>query len=299
MKDQIGSKELQMYPVQEEPIVLSKHLIDTLLKETNFSDLIALYTFYYYTAKWQHTNRPYATVAYVSDGMHWTETKVRKAKNTLKELKLIEDISIRDEVTNKITAHYVKVNFIWTVAKTTLLEKAQGGNEYTVADQHPNALSTNKENALSANTSSAVEEVVGDKITKTMFNDFWKIYPRKARKGKALTAWNHLCSKQVKERPSWKELRKAIHDQKESEQWQKDEKYIAHAATWLNQSLWLDDPKEMVSFDRDEDTKHKCPFGWKFGKDFEDGKGGCIECEDKYSKIHSACVACYRNSKSK
>ena len=49
------------YNEQNEPIILSKALIDSLLKLDNPTDYIGLYAFYYYTAKWQRTNKPKAT----------------------------------------------------------------------------------------------------------------------------------------------------------------------------------------------------------------------------------------------
>ena len=90
----------------------------------------------------------------------------------------------------------------------------------------------------------------GNKITPAIFDKFWKIYPKHPDKGKALSAWNKLCSK--KERPTWVELKKAILSQKETSRWQ-EKKYIPHPTTWLNQNRWLDDPSEMVSFEKDSD----------------------------------------------
>ena len=44
-------------------------------------------------------------------------------------------------------------------------------------------------------------------------------------------------------------IRSAILHQIKSEQWQ-DLKFIANPSTWLNQSRWLDDPKEMKVYNR-------------------------------------------------
>ena len=52
------------YDIQDEPIVIHKSIIDKFLKKDKPGDLIALYLFYYYTAKWQKTNQPKATTGY-------------------------------------------------------------------------------------------------------------------------------------------------------------------------------------------------------------------------------------------
>ncbi len=82
-------------------------------------------------------------------------------------------------------------------------------------------------------------------ITPSMFEKFWRIYPRKAYKGKAKTKWEKLCSK--KDRPTWKEIKSALLSQKKSERWQQTE-FIPYPTTWLNQQRWLDDPAEMKNY---------------------------------------------------
>lgn len=83
-------------------------------------------------------------------------------------------------------------------------------------------------------------------ITPSMFEKFWKLYPRKVDQGRAKTKWEQICSK--KDRPTWKEIKKAILAQRKSERWQQTE-FIPHPTTWLNQQRWLDDPAEMKSYD--------------------------------------------------
>ena len=88
------------------------------------------------------------------------------------------------------------------------------------------------------------------KITSSLFGEWWKEYPNKTDKGKAKTSWDRLCQKPVKERPRFDRIMRAVRKQKETERWA-DPKFIPHPTTWLNQSRWLDDPKEMVSFKRE------------------------------------------------
>lgn len=94
-----------------------------------------------------------------------------------------------------------------------------------------------------------------DKITIRQFDLFWKIYPKKTDKGKALSKWAEICNRKDKNRiPTWKEIKRAIYAQKKTPRWQKVDKdgkalYIPLPTTWLNKSRWLDDPAEMVTFD--------------------------------------------------
>lgn len=61
-------------------ICVTKVTIDSLLKEENATDLIALYMFYNYTAKWQKTNQPKCTTEYAANGLKITPARVRKTR---------------------------------------------------------------------------------------------------------------------------------------------------------------------------------------------------------------------------
>ena len=128
--------------------------------------------------------------------------------------------------------------------------------------------------------------------TPNMFNKFWVVYPKKDGKGKALTKWNSICTKGNK-RPKWIEIKKAILLQIKTERWQ-DPQFIPLPATWLNQSRWIDDPKEMISFNREEDKDITCPYKFKFGIDHAK-YAGCDTCEDEFHKIWAQCKRAYSN----
>lgn len=243
------------YEEENEPIVLSKPLFDLLLKQEKFAELIALYSFYYYTAKWQKTNTPKAVNSYVARGLQWGGDKVKKYKKQLIELGLLETVRKKNETTNQIIGHYIKVNFIWSKDHPLLQEKAIGVKIHPVANNTTNALSTGNINALNTNKEEDVF-VRGDEITPKLFEEFWTIYPRKTDKGKALTIWNRICTRKNGLRPNWREIRKAIIEQKRSDRWQ-DKQFIPLPATWLNQSRWLDDPNEMKSFDYNKNDSNK------------------------------------------
>jgi len=149
-------KEKMTYDRMEEPIVLSKGVLDLLLQSKKPSDCIALYTFLYYTAKWQKTNHPRATVAYIGKALNWGKTKTREVKKELNLLGLIENIRYVDDQ-NKTMGWYVKVNFIWGrethPSEIEGVEKATHRFSQGVAFPNPNALSTNRVNASSTDNS--------------------------------------------------------------------------------------------------------------------------------------------------
>jgi hypothetical protein len=125
-------------------------------------------------------------------------------------------------------------------------------------------------------------------ITPKLFETFWKLYPKKIDKGKALSSWNKICTRKNITPPVWKELRIALHHQKQSERW-KDKTFIPHPTTWLNQSRWLDNPLEMKNFgDRDKEN-FKCLFGGKFGEGFNPSVERCRNCEEDESKLYRRC----------
>lgn len=195
--------------IENQLVILTKQTLDIFLKQENPADLIALYTFYYYTAKWQSTNQIKCTTQYVANGLHWSEGKVRKVKKQLIEFGLIEDTQSVDK-NNRITGHYIKMNYIFKketienihpyenpqggkdhrVEKTTGWSKPQGGNSHSVENLGTNALSAGNVNALSAgNVILCAFDNAQQKNTptKTEINDFfesvWKLYPCKKGKG--------------------------------------------------------------------------------------------------------------------
>lgn len=100
---------------------------------------------------------------------------------------------------------------------------------------------------------------INNVITPKLFETFWKLYPKKIDKGKALSKWNLICTRKNISPPTWKQIRVALHDQKKSERWE-DKTFIPHPTTWLSQQRWLDDPKEMKNFTNREEEKEKFEY---------------------------------------
>ncbi len=149
--------------IENELVILTKQTLDIFLRQKNPSELISLYTFYYYTAKWQHTNSPKCTTEYVAKGLHWCKDKVIRVKKQLLEFGLIENMRYVDPKTKKVLGHYIKMNYIFkkeTLNATQIPQNPDTGNKTSkprflktvgVAFKGTNALSAINLNALSTN----------------------------------------------------------------------------------------------------------------------------------------------------
>jgi len=121
------------YDINEEPIVLSKPTVDRLLRDgkkprPHAGDLLALYVFYYYTAKWQGGTNARATTSYTARALGWGEDRVRARKGDLKKLGLVEDRPRKDPA-GRITGHYIHVRFMQgaTLVKNQTVARTRPG----------------------------------------------------------------------------------------------------------------------------------------------------------------------------
>lgn len=159
--------------IENELIIITKQTYDAFLTAESPSDAIALYSFYYYTAKWQKTNQPKCNTQYAAKGLKWSDARVRRAKKDLMNLGLVEDI--QQKCNGKIVGCYIKLNYV--IKQVTLdnhpndfpysgfesdfhpNDFPHGGSPHSVANLETNALSVNKLNALSANNKNALSSL--------------------------------------------------------------------------------------------------------------------------------------------
>ena len=154
--------------IENSLVILTKQTLDIFLRQENPSELIALYTFYYYTAKWQQTNQIKCTSSYVAKALHWKVHKVLRVKKQLIEFGLIEEIRRVDPETKRVVGFYIKMNYIFK-KETLETQQIQEKNQYAQIDNldrvknnkkplcpkpqcgngHTNALSDKYKNALS------------------------------------------------------------------------------------------------------------------------------------------------------
>jgi len=76
-------------------------------KLPNKENALMLYFFYYATAKYQHTNRPWATISFCAQGLGWGEDRVREAKKSLIKAGLIKEI----HASGKKGKSYIQIMF--------------------------------------------------------------------------------------------------------------------------------------------------------------------------------------------
>lgn len=136
--------------IENELIILSKQTLDLFLSQDNCADLIALYTFYYYTAKWQKTNQPKVTDTYAMKGIKMGKKTFGNAKKFLIEKGLISAVQTRDKK-GAINGWYIKINYIWSKKNLPEMEVTQNPQNPPSGKQETNALSANSLNALNAN----------------------------------------------------------------------------------------------------------------------------------------------------
>lgn len=102
--------EIELMDIADDLLILNKRTIDTLMQLDNCADCIALYVFYYKTAKWQKTNQIKANDEYVKKCLKWGREKIVRTKAILKEHGLIEIVQSRKD--GKIAGWYIKVGYI-------------------------------------------------------------------------------------------------------------------------------------------------------------------------------------------
>lgn len=143
------------YDVQDEPIVIHKATTDRLLKTDKPVDAMAVYWFYYQTAKWQtekhHVRYTKATNNYVAQGLHITERRVSAASQILVKLGMITRIETRDPNTKRVTGNYIKVHFMWGNSRTGEIAGA-GPNSRTGEKPLCGYSRTNTEETIILNT---------------------------------------------------------------------------------------------------------------------------------------------------
>lgn len=139
--------DIELNDIADDLLILNKITVDRLFQLENCADCIALYVFYYKTAKWQKTNTVKANDQYVKKSLKWGVSKIQKAKQTLKEHGLIDIVQRRKD--GKIEGWFIKVSYLVNERKADEIKiKVQNINN-TQNEQVENCTSGNEEtNAL-------------------------------------------------------------------------------------------------------------------------------------------------------
>ena len=139
--------DIKLNDIADDLLILNKSTIDRLFQLENCADCIALYVFYYKTAKWQKTDTVKANDQYVKKSLKWGISKIQKTKQTLKEHGLIDIVQRRKD--GKIEGWFIKVSYLVSERKADEIKiKVQDSNN-TQNEQVENCTSGNEEtNAL-------------------------------------------------------------------------------------------------------------------------------------------------------
>lgn len=141
MKDQ-----MKIDDIANDLFILNKHTVETLFNLENCADCIAMYVFFYKTAKWQETNSIKANETYIKKCLGWGYDKIRKTKSILKDAGLINVVQLRKD--NKIEGWFIQVSYLVSQEKSDKIkvinneEKQEVGNP-TDREQEINALKNN------------------------------------------------------------------------------------------------------------------------------------------------------------
>lgn len=139
--------DIELNGIADDLLILNKITVDRLFQLENCADCIALYVFYYKTAKWQKTNTVKANDQYVKKSLKWGISKIQKTKQTLKEHGLIDIVQRRKD--GRIEGWFIKVSYLVSERKADEIKiKVQDINN-TQNEQVENCTSGNGEtNAL-------------------------------------------------------------------------------------------------------------------------------------------------------
>ena len=156
-------------------------------------------------------------------------SKATRYKLTVPDLDTVtEAVTVTETVTQTVTDSVTGgVTDLVTNTVTDLVTRKEHTNEYT--------------------NEQTIEHTKQDAVD--LFDDFWKRYPNKTAKGKAVEAWAKIKNKeQVLE-----QIIDALKWQTDMPKWCEDNgKYIPHPATYLSQQRWLDEqpmPTKIVPFE--------------------------------------------------
>lgn len=239
-------EEYQINDIADNLLILNKYTIDTLCSLPNAADCLALYVFYYKTAKWQKTNTIKANDEYILKCLKWGTKRMRETKQTLKEQGLIDIVQRRSE--GKIDGWYVKVSYLVSQKEQEQLKiavESKNAQKQQVAKATSGFQETNALKEYIKCLKKEIEVLKGEKgkiennnSWKENFDRFYKSYPRKVGKAN-VEKW---FSKNKPNDELFKLIMSKLDMFKKSPDWLKQNgQFIPYPTTWLNQKRWEDE----------------------------------------------------------
>ena len=256
--------EIELKDIAGDLLIVNKYTIENLYKLDNCVECIALYIFYYKTAKWQKTNIIKANDTYIRKSLKWSADKVRKTKQALKENGLINIVQRRKN--GKVEGWYIQVHYLMSENRTEnmkniieSIENTEPSNNTlnqqveisTSRNETTNALRINnkclKNKVYSANDVAPDTLLPEKKDTKTEdFEKLWNIYPSKKGKAKAFSSYcNWLKGKKYMNKTikltnaqMWYAIKKYVEECEDSK------RFFQNGSTFFNNTII-----EYVKFD--------------------------------------------------
>jgi hypothetical protein len=105
---------MEVQDIAQELIIIPKQVFSILLQQENAGDLIALYSFYYYTAKWQNTTEPACANSYCMKGLRMGEDRFMRAKKKLVDIGLVAQVKRKTDIDK---GWYIKLLYDSTLPK--------------------------------------------------------------------------------------------------------------------------------------------------------------------------------------
>ena len=106
----MSSKEINLNDIADDLLIVDRRTVDHLFSLENPADCVALYMFFYKTAKWQGTKSIKANDLYIRKCLNWGAKRVTTTKSILESAGLIKQIARRKD--GKITGHFIEVAYL-------------------------------------------------------------------------------------------------------------------------------------------------------------------------------------------
>jgi len=162
----------------------------------------------------------------ISTLARYANSSERSVKRDIQEL--IELGELRVELQNAPTQNQYKTNLYWITIQAGVTESASG---VTAQVSRGDRLGKSGVTPVGTQNINITIKETSIETSKNLFEEFWKLYPKKVAKADALKAWNKAIKVKTAERLL--ELTKAYAEGKLP-----DITYIPYPASWLNKGLY-------------------------------------------------------------
>lgn len=105
-----STDDINLNDIADELLIVDKRTIEHLFELENCADCVALYMFFYKTAKWQGTRSIKANDTYIRKCLGWGARKVTSTKKILESAGLIKKVARRKD--GKIVGHFIEVAYL-------------------------------------------------------------------------------------------------------------------------------------------------------------------------------------------